>query len=162
MPIYKQQPGTLISRPLSRRKLNPLAAQAAIQIFLPLLFCKSRPVLLNMAAKRIAPDTHQDQASDHPNSGVSRPGGFPPQKNIGAASCPRCLYRPVVGVAHAPPPILKWLTMQAIRIKQWVTAVGNLSRPTAWLPIPNFRLAGAVNSYAKHLSTSNVVPSLMM
>jgi hypothetical protein len=37
--------------------------------------------------ERIAPDTHQDQANGDQAAG--RPGGLlPPQKNVGAASCP--------------------------------------------------------------------------
>ena len=67
-----------------------MAAQAAnlFQSSLPATVFESRPFLRLMAASasRIAPDTHQDQASARPGLALA---ARPPQKNVGTAPHPK-------------------------------------------------------------------------
>lgn len=65
----------------------------------------------NSWLRRIAPDTHQDQASGPVTA--CRPGSFAAPENVGAETCPIVHHRSVAAEISAPIPC--WLTLGEIR-----------------------------------------------
>ena len=115
----------------------------------------------NSWLRRIAPDTHQDQASG--DDTACRPGGFAaPEKRWCRTVSNGFITDP--WLPGSPAPIPGWLTLRAIRLYCKSVTAARHPIQTKWLSLqsPNPGLPVAVVTHAKQRVTSNGLRSFKM